>query len=232
MSLPFIELEGVVKRFHEGEPGEFTALHGIDLCLAQGQVHLLAGPSGSGKSTLLALIGGIARPSEGRVRLAGAPLSGLPEHHLAALRRERIGFIFQRYHLVPGLTALENVRLPGLPLGWPRERLQARALQVLAELGVAPRAHERVERLSGGEMQRVAIARALLTDPPLLIADEPTAHLDAALGQQFMDIVASLKGRGHTWVIASHDPRVIDAPVVDRIVHLADGHLQGEAAPC
>lgn len=232
-----IELVQVSKLFHEGQPNELAAVREVSLHIEGGRVTVLEGPSGSGKTTLLTLIGCLARPTQGRVLLGGRLLSGLPEPHLARVRRQTFGFAFQRFNLVPGLSALHNVMLPAYPLGLPHAQLVARAREVMAGLGIGHRESTRVELLSGGEMQRTAIARALVNDPAVLIADEPTANLDAALVGQFLDIVATLKARGKTVVMSSHDPRITRAALVDRVITLADGRvvqapaLQGEGAP-
>ncbi len=220
-----LELTQVTKRFHEGQPNEVVAVRDLSLRLPMGRVTVLEGPSGSGKTTLLTLIGCLARPTEGRVVLQGRPLSGLPEQHLAQVRRQTFGFVFQRFNLIHGLSALHNVMLPAYPLGLPHADLVARAREVMDSLGIAHREATRVELLSGGEMQRTAIARALINDPAILIADEPTANLDSRLAAQFLDIVATLKARGKTLILSSHDPRITRAAVVDRVVAMADGRI-------
>ncbi|MBS0002696.1 MAG: ABC transporter ATP-binding protein [Thioalkalivibrio sp.] len=220
-----VELHGVRKAFQEGHPNAFWAIDGIDLVLPAGGVTVLAGPSGSGKTTLLTLIGCLARPTEGRVRLDGRDISGLPEPFLAALRRQTFGFVFQRFNLIRGLTVLDNVMLPAYPLGTPRRSLTRRATALLERLGIGNRSGAQVESLSGGEAQRTAIARALINDPAVLIADEPTANLDTALSLAFLDIVSALRADGRTLLLSSHDPLVREAPVVDRVVELRDGRL-------
>ncbi|TVP93455.1 MAG: ABC transporter ATP-binding protein [Thioalkalivibrio sp.] len=220
-----VELHGVRKAFQEGRPNVFWAIDGIDLALPVGGVTVLAGPSGSGKTTLLTLIGCLARPTEGRVRLDGRDISGLPEPFLAALRRQTFGFVFQRFNLIRGLTVLDNVMLPAYPLGTPHRALTRRAGTLLERLGVGHRADAPVESLSGGEAQRTAIARALINDPAVLIADEPTANLDTALSLAFLDIVSDLRAEGRTLLLSSHDPLVREASVVDRVVELRDGRL-------
>ena len=220
-----VEVHGVRKAFHEGRPNVFWAIDGIDLSLPAGGVTVLSGPSGSGKSTLLTLIGCLARPTEGRVRLDGRDISGLPESFLAALRRQTFGFVFQRFNLIPGLTVLDNVMLPAYPLGPPHRALARRASALLERLGIGHRAGASVESLSGGEAQRTAIARALINDPSVLIADEPTANLDTALSLAFLDIVADLRSEGRTLLLSSHDPLVREASVVDRVIELRDGRM-------
>jgi putative ABC transport system ATP-binding protein len=220
-----LELTHVTKLYHEGQPNEVAAVRDVSVCLPLGKVTVLEGPSGSGKTSLLTLMGCLARPTSGRVVLQGEVLSGLPEQHLAQVRRKTFGFAFQRFNLLPGLSVLNNVMLPAYPLGLPYAELVARAQTVLAQLGIAHRAAFAVELLSGGEMQRTAIARALVNDPAIVIADEPTANLDAALTAQFLDIVTALKASGKTVILSSHDPRITRASVVDRVVAMADGCL-------
>ena len=220
-----LELTHVTKLYHEGQPNQLAAVSEVDLCLQMGAVTVLEGPSGSGKTSLLTLIGCLARPTSGRVVLHGEALSGLPEQHLAQVRRKTFGFAFQRFNLIPGLSVLDNVMLPAYPLGLPYAQLVARAQEVMAQLNIGHRAAFKVELLSGGEMQRTAIARALINDPAIVIADEPTANLDAALTAQFLDIVASLKANGKTIILSSHDPRITRSAVVDRVVTLADGRI-------
>ncbi len=225
-----IELSAVTKTFNAGKSSEYAALRGIDLAIEAGRVTALRGPSGSGKTTLLALIGCLARPTSGRVRLAGEDISALPERFLAELRLTRFGFVFQRFNLIPGLSALDNILLPAYPLGLPYRELMARAEAVMASLEIERHAHTRVDWLSGGEVQRVAIARALINDPPVIIADEPTAHLDTALSLEFLAQLARLKTAGKTIIIASHDPLVFETGLVERIVSLKDGRIENEAA--
>jgi len=220
-----VELWGVRKAFQEDHPNVFWAVDGIDLALPAGGVTVLAGPSGSGKTTLLTLIGCLARPTEGRVRLDGRDISGLPEPFLAALRRQTFGFVFQRFNLIRGLTVLDNVMLPAYPLGSSHRALTRRANALLERLGIGHRAGALVESLSGGEAQRTAIARALINDPAMLIADEPTANLDTALSLAFLDIVSDLRAEGRSLLLSSHDPLVREASVVDRVVELRDGRV-------
>jgi putative ABC transport system ATP-binding protein len=220
-----LELTQVTKLYHEGQPNEVAAVREVNLSLQMGHVTVLEGPSGSGKTSLLTLIGCLARPTYGRVALGGEVLSGLPEQHLAQVRRKTFGFAFQRFNLIAGLSVLDNVMLPAYPLGLPYAELVARAHAVMAQLDIRHRSAFKVELLSGGEMQRTAIARALINDPAIIIADEPTANLDAALSAQFLDIVAALKASGKTLVMSSHDPRITRSAVVDRVVAMADGRI-------
>lgn len=221
-----IELTGVRKVFNEGNPNEYVALDDVTLTLGEERVTVLRGPSGSGKTTLLSIVGCMARPTAGRVILDGREISRLPERFLTQVRRSTFGFIFQQLNLLRGINVLENVMLPAYPIGIPRGRLRERALALLAMLDLADRATARMEWLSGGEAQRVAIARALINDPPVLIADEPTAHLDTKLSLEFLAIVGRLKAEGKRMIIASHDPLVHDSPVADRVVAMRDGRIE------
>ncbi len=239
-----IKLLNVRKGFNLGKPNEFIAVGGVTLAMEANRVTVLKGPSGSGKTTLLSLIGCMARPSSGRITLQGGLLGGrsfsrgmntpevevtsLPERFLTEIRRQTFGFIFQQFNLVKGITVLENVMLPAYPLGEKHGIVRRRALALLDMFGLGERASARVEWLSGGEAQRVAIARALMNDPPVIIADEPTAHLDSKLSVEFMGIIARLKEQGKTAIIASHDPLVFGAEMVDRVVAVRDGLLDGD----
>jgi len=239
-----IKLSGIIKIFNSGRTNEFVAVGGVTLALEANRVTVLKGPSGSGKTTLLSLIGCMARPTSGRITLHNGLLSGkrfsgigevaevevtsLPERFLTEVRRQTFGFIFQQFNLVKGVTALENVMLPAYPLGEKHDTVRRRALDLLEMFGLKARAAARVEWLSGGEAQRVAIARALMNDPPVIIADEPTAHLDSKLSVDFMEIIAKLKAQGKTTVIASHDPLVCGAAMVDRVIAVRDGRIDGE----
>jgi putative ABC transport system ATP-binding protein len=218
-----IELSDVTKVFNAGKPNEFGAVRGVTLSIGERGVTVFTGPSGSGKTTLLSLIGCMARPTSGRIRLRGEAVSGLPERFLTEVRRRTFGFIFQQFHLVRGLSARENVMLPAYPTGIPLRRIRDEADRLLGRLGVAARADARVEWLSGGEAQRVAIARALINNPAVVIADEPTAHLDTALSTDFLDVLRGLRDEGRTLIVASHDPLVYRSPLVEREVRMRDG---------
>ena len=224
-----IELDDIHKAFNQGQPNEYWALNGINLKVAARQVTALSGPSGSGKTTLLTLLGCLARPTRGRVRLRDEDVSGLPERFLTEIRRRTFGFVFQQFNLVRGLSALDNVMLPAYPLGLPYGQLREKAENQLAGLDLGHRRNARVEWLSGGEQQRVAIARALINDPEVIIADEPTANLDTTLSLQFLDILSRLIDEGRTVLLTSHDPLVVDSSVVDRVVRLRDGRLVDSA---
>ncbi len=234
-----IELRHVSKTFNAGRENEFTAVAEVDLTVRKGELTVLTGPSGSGKTTLLTLIGCMARPTSGRIMLRGiggaslmaaggvaeVEITSLPERFLTEIRRSAFGFVFQHFNLVRGITVLENVMLPAYPTGEKQDLVRRRALQLLEMLGIGRHRGARVDLLSGGESQRVAIARALINDPQVLIADEPTAHLDTRLSEEFMAIAGSWKGEGKSVLIASHDPLVCDSPIVDQVVEMRDGRV-------
>jgi putative ABC transport system ATP-binding protein len=225
-----ITAHDVAKVFNAGRPNEFTAVQGVSLTVNFHEVTILKGPSGSGKTTLLAIIGCMARPTAGRIFLGERELTSLPERFLTDVRRRTFGFIFQQFNLIKGLTALENVMAPAYPTGERFSLLRRRALDTLALFNLEQRADARVEWLSGGEAQRVAIARALINNPEVIIADEPTAHLDTRLSHEFMAIMARLKGEGKTIILASHDPIVYDADLADRVIEMRDGRVVRSSA--
>ncbi len=220
-----IELVGVSKTFNPGRHNEYAAVRDVSLAIEPGRLTALRGPSGAGKTTLLSLVGLLTRPTAGRVRLGGRDVSGLPERFMTELRRAHIGFVFQTFHLIRGLTLLDNVLVPALPSGRPHAQVRRRALELLAFLGLAERADSRAQCLSGGEAQRTAIARALINDPQVLIADEPTANLDSHLSRQVLDILAGLRDRGRTVIVSSHDPLVFDRGIADRVLTVCDGRV-------
>ncbi|HCC54363.1 MAG TPA: ABC transporter ATP-binding protein [Desulfobulbaceae bacterium] len=220
-----IELSGVSKIYNQGKANEVKALADIDLEVEQGSMVCLKGPSGSGKSTLLAIIGCIFPPTSGRAAIAGRQLARLPDRFLTLHRRETIGFIFQRFNILPELTVLDNITLPLLPLGVPPRERRQRAEELMERFAISHRAQFPAGQISGGELQRVAIARALINSQPIILADEPTAHLDTVLSQEFMEIMQQLKTTGKTIVIASHDPLAFEHPAIDRIVIIKDGSI-------
>ena len=216
-----IELHGVSKTVPSGG-GTLTILHPLDLTIPGGRVAAITGPSGSGKSTLLGLIAGLDAPTSGRVVIDGVDITALDEDGLARLRGSKIGFVFQFFHLLPSLTAYENVLVPMEILGDRDAARKADAL--LAEVGLAERRHHYPSQLSGGEQQRVAIARALANDPPLLLADEPTGNLDSATGHQVVELLLDInRTRKTTLVIVTHDPEL--ASVADLSIALRDGRV-------
>jgi ABC-type lipoprotein export system ATPase subunit len=222
----FITGRAVQKNFRLGDQW-IRALDHVDVQIPRGQFVGVMGPSGSGKSTLLYLLGGLDQPSGGDIVVAGQRLRGLPSDELARFRRETIGFIFQAFHLVPTLTALENVALPGVFAGIPRDVREKRAMKLLAALGMGDRLDHRPSQLSGGQQQRVAIARALFNNPPVIMADEPTGALDSKTGQIVMQMLRSLSThQGKTVLVVTHDSGV--AAYADRLLHLKDGRMVGD----
>jgi len=219
---------GLTKDYRLGRE-VIRALRGVDLGVPEGDLLVISGPSGSGKTTLLNLIGCIDRPTSGEVFLEGEPVSGLPEGRRAELRRRKLGFIFQAFNLIPVLSAYENVEYPLLLLGLGRRERRRRVLGVLEEVGLLELARRLPSELSGGQHQRVAIARALVTEPKLVLADEPSANLDSETGDQVMRLVARLnRDRGTAFIVVTHDPVV--SRYGKRRVQIRDGKLSSARA--
>jgi len=219
---PQIECRGLTKALPSGAR-MLTILDGIDLAIEAGELVAVLGPSGSGKSTLLGLLAGLDRPTSGSVLIDGRAIEALDEDELALLRRARIGFVFQSFQLLGNLTARENVLVPLELTGFPDAR--ARADEVLAEVGLAERAHHYPAQLSGGEQQRVALARAFASRPALLLADEPTGNLDSETGGKVLELLLDMRARhGTTLVLVTHDPAI--AARARRQVHLFGGRLE------
>ena len=205
MSVPaLIELARVERTFRLGD-SEVHALQGLDLRIDAGEYVAVMGPSGSGKSTLLNILGLLDQPSRGRLLLEGRDVTTLSPDEQAAVRSRRIGFVFQSFHLVPRLSAAENIALPMVLAGIAPKERQARVAQALKDYGLAPRADHRPSELSGGQRQRVAIARATIMQPPLLLADEPTGNLDRATGDEVVRLLEELNARGVTLIVVTHD---------------------------
>jgi putative ABC transport system ATP-binding protein len=218
-----IELQDVTRVYKIGEV-ETHALRGVTLTVEDGEFTAIVGPSGSGKTTLLQLLGCLDRPTNGTVHLRGQNVSQLNANQRADLRKGTIGFVFQFFALIPGLTAYENIELPLLLIGEKANVRRERVNELLKAVGLSDRAHHRPDQMSGGEQQRVAIARALATHPVLVLADEPTANLDTENGRQVMEIMQRLNQETHTtFLFATHDPRVI--PFARRVVTLRDGKV-------
>jgi len=219
---PMIELDGVSREF--AGKRHVTALDAVSLTIPRGQMVSIVGPSGSGKSTLLNLIGGLDRPSAGHVRIDGASLGGLSDDALTRVRRDKIGFIFQFFNLLPTLSCLDNVGLPLHLRGWPRRRVDERARELLGLVQLGHRLQHLPDELSGGERQRVAIARALSIYPPLLLADEPTGNLDSRTGDEILALIRDLHTRlGSTVVLVTHDMKVAESCA--RTIALRDGRV-------
>jgi putative ABC transport system ATP-binding protein len=223
-----IEVIEATKVYHRGKT-EIRALQISRLQVARGQFLSVMGPSGSGKSTLLHLLGALDVPTSGKVIIDGTEISSASDAELSRFRRERLGYVFQFFNLLPTLSALENVLLPGLLAGRRRDELEVRARSLLETVGLSSRADHRPDELSGGEMQRVAVARALLTRPALLLADEPTGNLDSRTGAEVLRLIReATREAGVTVVMVTHDLGA--AGVGDRIVRLADGQVVGDEA--
>ena len=219
-----IHARGLTRRYHVGK-SVVAALADVDLTVPRGEFTALVGPSGSGKSTLLNLIGGLDRPSSGDVRVDSLSLGTATESERVRYRRERVGFIFQSFNLLPTYTALENVEAPLMLAEIPKSERRDRALKLLESVGLGPRVQHLPNELSGGEKQRVAIARALANRPWLLLADEPTGNLDSKTGAAVLDLLCNLvKAQGLTMIMVTHDSEV--AARADRIIHLRDGSIQ------
>jgi putative ABC transport system ATP-binding protein len=219
---PIVELQHVTKQFLGKR--QVTALDDVSLLIPRGQMVSLIGPSGSGKSTLLNLVGGLDRPTSGTVGIDGEALAGLSDDRLTRVRRDKIGFIFQFFNLLPTLSCLENVGLPLHLRGWPRKKVDARARELLTLVQLGPRVQHLPDELSGGERQRVAIARALSVYPPILLADEPTGNLDTRTGEDILELIRDLHSRlGSTVLIVTHDMTV--AASCSRTISLRDGRI-------
>ena len=221
MSEPLLSLTAVNRTYHKGG-APVHALAGVDLVIQRGEYVALLGPSGSGKSTLMHLFGCLDRPSSGRLCCEGVDLAGLDATALA-LRRRRIGFVFQAFHLMPRLTAVQNVALPLRYAGVPQREREARAAALLQRVGLGERLDHRPAELSGGQQQRVAIARALVHEPPLVLADEPTGNLDTRSGEDVIELLESLWREGRTLVLVTHDLRLAER--ARRVVRLLDGRI-------
>ncbi|SNZ07231.1 ABC transporter ATP-binding protein [Cohaesibacter gelatinilyticus] len=221
-----IELYDIHKIYNQGQSNQVNAVRDVTITLDLNQTSVLKGPSGSGKTTLLSLIGCLSRPTSGRIMLNGEVISNLPEAYMSEIRRRTFGFIFQRFNLIRGLSVLENVMVPAYPSGGDHGALIVRGKELLSLLELGSKADMSVEALSGGESQRVAIARALINDPSIVIADEPTANLDTALSEQFLQIIGQLREAGKTIIMTSHDPRIWQAEIVDRVISMKDGGIE------
>ncbi len=225
-AVPVLAARAVARAFRVGE-SVVQALAGVDLEIGEGELVVIAGPSGSGKSTLLHLLGALDRPDAGQIRVEGRDVAALSEHGRTLLRRRRLGFVFQAFHLVPVLSAVENVELPLLIDAIPRRERRERAVTELERVGLAARLDHRPDRLSGGERQRVAVARALVHRPRAVLADEPTGNLDSDNALRVFELLAELgAATGTTVVVSTHDPLLVErAP---RIVRLHDGRVESD----
>ena len=223
-----IETRGLGKVYSPGSEAEVIALHGVEMSIARGEFVAIMGPSGSGKSTLMNLIGCLDTPTSGVYLCDGIDVASLDKEERAILRRDKIGFVFQGFNLLPRMNALENVAMPMGYANIKREERMRRAHDALEAVGLGPRANHRPSELSGGQQQRVAIARALINRPPILLADEPTGALDTRTGEEILALFKRLQAEDHTVVLITHDPDV--AAHADRIFVMRDGELHVQEA--
>jgi putative ABC transport system ATP-binding protein len=221
-----VRLESVTKRF---QAADRPALDNVDLHIEVGEAVVVMGASGSGKSTLLNLVAGLDRPTSGTVEVAGTELGGLSERELALFRRNKVGVVFQFFHLLDDLTARDNVLVPAQLIGRSSRATRDRAMELLAILDVVDKANEYPSRLSGGQQQRVALARALMNRPALLLADEPTGALDAQSGREIGDMFRDLNRRGQTLLLVTHDPEMARR-CATRVVELSDGRIKPQTS--
>ena len=220
--MPCIEIENLYKIYHPGA-NEVRALDGISLLVERGEFLAIVGHSGSGKSTLMNMLGCLDTPSSGRYKLEGRDVSSLSDRELSFIRNRHIGFVFQGFNLVPGLTALENVELPLIYRGIGRQERRHMAMESLRQVGLEERMDHRPAQMSGGQQQRTAIARAIAAHPPLILADEPTGNLDTRAGEEVLGILKALNAQGHTVILITHDPGI--AASAGRMVRIQDGRI-------
>ena len=223
-----VELEAVTKLYHQGAL-EVAALRELTLAVEKGEFTAICGPSGSGKTTMLNLIGALDTPTSGRVLLEGRDLGPLSRRELSHLRRDRIGFVFQAYNLMPVLTAYENAETVLALQGKDESERRERVMELLADVGLEGMEHRRPDELSGGQQQRVAIARAIASNPAVVLADEPTANVDSETAEKLLDIMQKLnRERGVTFIFSTHDPRVMNR--ARRVVRVVDGRVERDEA--
>jgi putative ABC transport system ATP-binding protein len=225
---PLLDIRGLVIEYDSGGY-PVRPIDGFDLSAAAGELVVLLGPSGCGKTSLLSALGGILRPTAGTIRFEGVAVETLAGAALADYRRRRVGFVFQAFNLIPSLTARENVAVPLIMAGVSRRTSLARADELLERVGMAARSHHRPAKLSGGHQQRVAVARGLAADPPMLLADEPTANLDYIQAEGIISLLRDLRRDGRLIVVSSHDDRLV--PIADRVIHLVPEFRDDEQAP-
>ncbi len=223
-----VEVIGL-KKVYRSNGIDTYALNGVDLRVRRGEFIAIVGPSGSGKSTLLNMLGALDKPTEGKVIIDGVDITTLSDNKRAELRNEKIGFVFQSYNLIPRIDVLRNVELPLVLRGISPAERRRKALEMLEEVGLADKARNKPNQLSGGQQQRVAIARALVTDPSIILADEPTGNLDSKSGQAIVELFKTLNRKGRTIIVVTHNMEV--ARETNRIIYLRDGRVEREEIP-
>jgi putative ABC transport system ATP-binding protein len=221
-----IRTDKVSKVFNPDMPDEIKAVTDISIEINRGEIAVFKGPSGSGKTSLLSLIGCMTRPTEGRIIVNSKDVAKLPERFLTSIRQKTFGFVFQQFNLIRDISVIENVMLPLYPTDIKLSSIKKRAESILEKLDIYKKKNYRVQRLSGGEQQRVAIARALINEPEIILADEPTAHLDTKLSEELIHIFYNLREEGKTIIIATHDPLIYEREIVDRLVEMRDGMVK------
>jgi len=220
-----IQLKDVTKVFKTTKTDTITALDNINLTFNAGELIILKGASGSGKSTILSLLAGLSKPTTGEVIIDDQRISKLPDDFATVYRQENIGFIFQKYNLIENLSVSENIMLPLYPLNLDGDELSAKANEVMEKFQIAHKKDIDISNLSGGEQQRTAIARAHINDPKIILADEPTANLDAKLSSSFVEILKELKSKNKTIIVATHDPIFFDLEFVNRVIEIQNGEI-------
>ena len=220
-----IELKDITKVFKTTKTDTITVLDNINLTFNAGELIILKGVSGSGKSTILSLLAGLSKPTTGEVLIDEQRISKLPDDFATAYRQENIGFIFQKYNLIESLSVSENIMLPLYPLNLNSDELEVKAKEIMEKFQIDHKKDIDISNLSGGEQQRTAIARAHINDPKIILADEPTANLDAKLSQSFVEILKELKTKNKTIIVATHDPIFFDLEFVDRVVEIQNGEI-------
>lgn len=222
--MPLLELENIKKIYFQGEPNEFAALDGVSLNIDQGEMVAITGVSGSGKSTLMNIIGCLDKPTSGVYKFDGEEIAKLNKKDLVKIRRNKIGFVFQNFNLLPRTQAVTNVEMPLFYKGVGSKLMRIKAKEAMAKVGLDKRLKHMPNMLSGGEKQRVAIARALINDPAIILADEPTGNLDSKSGQQVMEVLHDLNQQGTTIITVSHDPQI--AEQAKRVIRIKDGKIE------
>ncbi|MFH1508832.1 MAG: ABC transporter ATP-binding protein [bacterium] len=222
--MPLLELNKIKKKYFIDKPNEFSALDGVSLDIEKGEMVAITGVSGSGKSTLMNIIGCLDKPTSGVYRFDEEEIDNLKKHELVKIRRNKIGFVFQNFNLLPRMTAVTNVEMPLFYKGMRPRKMREKAKQAMRKVGLEKKLYHKPNMLSGGEIQRVAIARALVNDPAILLADEPTGNLDSKNGRQVMKVLNDLNKQGSTIIIVTHDDDV--AKHAKRIIKLHDGNIK------